>query len=83
MDTALEKEEMLRSAGFRYHFKQMAYINRKTKKIVSIEAVEDKTGESLREMIAEPNDSGDWRFYFVGGRQPTPSVRQAFLAELE
>ena len=82
MDTALEKEEMLRSAGFRYHFNRMAYINRKAKKIISVEALEDKSEESLREMIAEPNDSGDWRFYFTDGQQPPPAVRQAFLADI-
>ena len=82
MDTTPEKDEMLRSAGFRYYFDRMAYVNRKAKKIISVEAVDDTSEESLKDMIAEPNDSGDWRFYFTDGQQPPPAVKRAFLAEL-
>lgn len=80
MSTTLEKDEMLRSAGFRYHFDRMAYVNRETKKVVSVEAVEDHSDEWLREMIAQANDSGDWRFYF--DQPPSQSVIQAMLTEL-
>lgn len=80
MDTAIEKEEMLRSAGFRYHFGRMAYVNPKAKKIVSIEVVEGSSEDSLRQLIAQANDSDDWYFYFE--QPPSPAVKQAFLAEL-
>ena len=58
----------------------MAYVNRETKKVVSVEAVEDHSDEWLREMIAQANDSGDWRFYF--DQPPSQSVIQAMLTEL-
>jgi len=80
MDTTPEKDEMLRSAGFRYHFDRMAYVHSKAKKIVSVEAVEDHSEDWLRELIEQTNDSGDWRFYF--DQPPSPAVVQAFLAEL-
>jgi hypothetical protein len=81
MDTTPEKDEMLRSAGFRYHFDRMAYVNRKAKKVVSVEYVEDhRPEELLRQVIAQTNDSGDWRFYF--DQPPSKAVIQAFLAEL-
>ncbi len=80
MDTTPEKDEMLRSAGFRYLFDRMAYVNRREKKVVSVEAVEDHSENWLKQMIDQPNDSGDWRFYF--DEPPSPSVVQAFLAEL-
>lgn len=80
MDTTPEKDEILRSAGFRYHFDRMAYVNREAKKIFSVEAVEDHPEEWVREMIAQENDSGDWRFFF--DQPPSPAVIQAFLAEL-
>lgn len=80
MDTTPEKDEMLRNAGFRYHFDRMAYVNRKTKQVVSVEAVEDHSQEWLGQMIAQANESGDWRFYFE--QPPSPAVIQAFLAEL-
>jgi ABC-type transporter lipoprotein component MlaA len=79
-DTTPAKDELLRSAGFRYHFDRMAYVNRRAKKIFSVEAVEDHSEEWLRQMIEQPNESGDWRFYF--DEAPTPSVVSAFLAEL-
>jgi hypothetical protein len=80
MDTTSEKDEMLRSAGFRYHFDRMAYINRKTRQVVSVEAIEDHSEEWLRQMIEQARDSEDWRFYF--SQPPSPAVIQAFLAEL-
>ncbi len=80
MDTSLEKDQILRSAGFRYNFDRMAYVDRKAKKVISIEAVEDHPEEWLKQVIAQTNDTGDWRFYFE--EPPTESVRQAFVAEL-
>ncbi len=80
METALEKDELLHSAGFRYSFRRMAYINTNAKKVVSVEALEEHSGDWLRQMIAQVNDSGDWLFYFD---EPLPAaVKQAFLAEL-
>jgi hypothetical protein len=84
MDTTTAKDELLRSAGYWYNFYRMAYVNRKSKKIFSVEAVEDHTEEQLRQMITAPNESGDWLFYFgVSGETPPPAVRQAFIAELD
>ena len=58
----------------------MAYVNRGAKKVVSVEAVKDHSEEWLKQLIAEANDSGDWRFYF--DHPPSKSVIQAFVAEL-
>ena len=80
METALEKDELLHSAGFLYHFGGMAYVNTKAKKVVSVEAVEGHSENWLRQLIAQDNESGDWRFYFD---QPlSAAVKQAFLAKL-
>jgi hypothetical protein len=79
METALEKDELLHSAGFRYHFGGMAYVNTKAKKVVSVEAVEGHSEDWLRQLIAQVNDSDDWLFYFD---QPlSAAVKQAFLAK--
>ena len=80
MDRSPDKEQLLRSAGFRYHFDRMAYVNRQTKKVFSVERVHGSSEEQLRELIDETNDSGDWCFYFV--HTPTQGVREAFLAQL-
>ncbi|HOE12194.1 MAG TPA: hypothetical protein PLQ35_15240 [bacterium] len=36
-----EKDELLKNGGFMYNFHREIYFNRKTKKIFSIEAIED------------------------------------------
>ena len=75
------KETILRMAGYTYVFDRMAYVNRSTRKVFSYEAVEDNTEEWLRKSIAEPNETGDWAFYF--NASPSQAVRRALLNELE
>jgi hypothetical protein len=79
METALEKDELLHSAGFLYHFGSMAYVNTKSKKVVSVETVEDHSEDWLRHLIAQVNDSGDWLFYY--DPPLSAAVKQAFLAK--
>ena len=79
MDSTPENDELLRSAGFRYHFDRMAYVNSKAKKIVSVEFVEDHP-DRLKDVIEQANESGDWHFYF--DQEPSQARKRAFLAEL-
>ena len=80
MSASPERHQMLVSGGFRFHFDREAYVNRKTRKIVSVEAAEDHSEEWLSRVVTEPNDSTNWRFYFDG--DTSPDVIRAFLAEL-
>jgi hypothetical protein len=80
MDSTPEKDKLLRSAGFRYHFDRMAYVNSKAKKVVSVEFVEERGEDELKQVIAQASDPDDWRFYFT--ERPSAAVVQAFLAEL-
>jgi hypothetical protein len=80
MDTDLEKDKLLRSAGFRYHFDRMAYVNAEAKKVVSIEFLEDNNEDELKQLISEASDPDAWRFYFT--ERPSAAVVHAFLAEL-
>lgn len=73
-----DKDEVLKSAGYRYNFDRMVYINRATKKVFSVEAIEDHSVEWLSDRIAEKNN-GDWRFYF--NEAPAPAVVRDFLSE--
>jgi len=75
------KETLLRQAGFRYNFDRLSYINRATKKIFSVDAVEDHSEDWLLEKMRERNDSGDWQFYF--NDPPSPGVIRDFLAEID
>lgn len=74
-----EKNELLKRAGYRYNFDRMVYISRATKKVFSIQAIEDHSSEWLRDRMSEDND-GEWRFYF--NEEPSPAVVHEFLAEL-
>ena len=79
METALEKDELLHSEGFLYHFGGMAYVNTKSKKVVSVETVEGHSEVWLRQLIAQVNDSDDWLFYY--DPPLSSAVKQAFLAK--
>jgi len=74
------KEELLKRAGYGYNFNRMAYINRRAKKVFSVEAIEDHSAEWLSDKIAE-NNNGEWRFYF--NEPPSAAVVQDFLIELD
>ena len=74
------KQRLLEEAGYRYSIKRMAFINRTTKKIFSIEALRDHSEEWVREKVRERTD-GDWRFYF--NEVPSPAIRREYVAELD
>jgi hypothetical protein len=74
------KGELLDENGFRYNFYRMAYINRSTKKVFSIEAIEDHPIEWLSAKIAERSND-DWQFYF--NDPPSPAVIRDYVAELD
>jgi hypothetical protein len=77
---AIAKEQLLRSAGYYYDFERMAYVNRREKKVFSIEAMEDHSEEWIRQRIAQPNDSGEWVFF---SNEPlSPAVEEILVAKL-
>lgn len=73
------KEQLLNKAGYFYNFDRLAYINREKKKVFAVETVEDHSEDWLVRKIAEPNTTGDWKFY----DEPSLAVRRVFVAELE
>ena len=73
------KEDLLRAAGYFYNFDRLAYVNTAAKKVFAVEAIEDHPEEWLKRKLAEPNTTGEWRFY----DEPPVGVRRAFVAELE
>lgn len=59
-----EKERILKEAGFHYHFERSLYFNRETRKIFSVEAIDDHPVEWLNACISEPSRGSEWQFYF-------------------
>jgi hypothetical protein len=62
--TADSKERLLREEGYTYNFDRKVYLNRKAKKIFSVEFIEDHDENDLRKCIDEGADGAGWRFYF-------------------
>lgn len=72
MSTFAKKRQLLEGAGFDYSFDRDVYYNRETKKIFSVEFVEDHTVEELDSRIRERPAGDKWRFYF--NETPSGSV---------
>jgi hypothetical protein len=75
------REPALRAAGYAYLFDRMAYFNRETKKVFSVEWLEDHPVEDLQRALVEPNDSGEWRLYV--DQMPPQHVIEALLADID
>ena len=74
MATLATKSKILEEAGYVYNFDRQAYVNRKAKKVFSVEFVEDHGEEEIKRRISEPTQTGEWRFYF--NSEPSGAVRR-------
>ena len=68
------KRELLMDAGFVYSFDRDVYYNRETRKVFSVEFVDDHSVEELDRCIHEGTEGEDWRFYF--NTPPSESVQR-------
>lgn len=64
MGTVASKSQILREAGYAYNFDRMVYFNPRTKKIFSVEFVEDHSEDQLQSCLSEETNGAEWRFYF-------------------
>jgi hypothetical protein len=74
------KQQILDEAGFSYNFDRQIYVNRKMKKIFSLEFVQDHDEHELDRCVHESTTGKEWRFYF-NGKIP-PAVRREIEAVL-
>jgi hypothetical protein len=68
------KSELLRSAGYRYNFEMMHYVNRQERKAFSVEFIEDHDEAELERCIAKEPKQAGWEFFF--NEEPTGSTRK-------
>jgi hypothetical protein len=68
------KRDILKEANYWYNFDRDIFYNRKAKKAFSLEFVDDKSEEVLRQSIQEPTDGSEWKFYFNSG--PSEGVKR-------
>lgn len=82
MGTLDIKSKILRDAGYIYNFDREVYFNRRTKKVFSVEFIEDSTEEELQSCLNETKDRKRWHFYFTSG-DPSDAVKHEIQSVLE
>jgi len=68
------KKQILQDAGYEYSFDRMIYFNRGTKKVFSVEFVEDHSEDELQRLISEKPKGEGWCFYF--NSPPSKAVKR-------
>ena len=74
MTTLTTKGQILEDAGYAYSFDRTIHVNRKAKKVFSVQFVEDHNEEELKDRIRENTQGGEWRFYF--NSPPSEAVKR-------
>ncbi len=74
------KKQILQDAGYAYNFDRMVYVNPTTKKVFSVEFIEDHNESELMKRISEQMNGADWRFYFNG--DPPEAVKRELQSVL-
>jgi hypothetical protein len=72
--TLATKHQLLEDAGYIYNFDRQVYVNRKTKKVVSVNFVEDHDEAEIDKFIRQETDGKHWMFKFNDG--PAPAVQR-------
>ena len=81
MRTITAKTQILEDGGYAYNFDREIYVNRKDRRVFSLECVEDKSEGWLKEKINAPAlQTGKWDFNF-SREPPSPGVERA-LSEI-
>jgi hypothetical protein len=73
------KWQILREAEYAYNFDRMVYFNRRTKKVFSVEFVQDHSEDEIQKCINERPSGPEWRFYF---NSPPSAAVQHVLASV-
>ena len=79
MPASKEKKEILERGNYKYHFSREIYFNRDSKKIFSLEAIEDNPSDWLREKINKAKTNDEWEFNF--NATPSETIRKEILKE--
>ena len=72
------KLDLLKKAGFRYHFDREIYYNRKLRKVFSLEAIEDNDEAWVDRKIREQR--AGWQFHFT--QVPKETIKESIIKEI-
>ena len=81
MTELMEKEQLLRKAGYSYEPERELYINRKVRKAFSIDFLEDHAPEEIAHKIQEAAHGTKWTFIF--NDEPSDSIRRQLAKMLD
>ncbi len=81
MSDLKHKKEILEKANYRYHFMRSIYFNFKDKRVVSLEAIEDRDVDWLANIINKKKETDEWEIYF-STTPPSEKIRNEIIAEL-
>jgi len=81
MATLDNKSQILKKAGYAYSFDREIYFNRKTKKVFSVEFIEDHNENELQSRLNEKIDGDEWYFYF--NSPPSEAVKSELKRVLD
>lgn len=68
------KEQLLKEAGYTYRPDREAYINRRARKIFSVDFLEEHEPDEIASKIREATPDNEWTFIF--NQQPTDSMKR-------
>ena len=74
MTALANKGHILEEAGYAYSGIRMIYFNPMTRKVFSVEFVEDNDASELLDRISQNTDGEGWRFYF--NSPPSEAVKR-------
>ena len=77
------KASLLDEAGYAYSFDRQMYVNRGTKKVFSIEFIQDSSEDEIRSCINEHTGGVGWQFYFNNSAYPDRKLPDSVRRELE
>jgi hypothetical protein len=81
MTVLAEKEQILRKAGYSYDPDREAYVNRKARKVFSVDYLEDHDAEVIARKIQEATHGAKWTFIF--NNEPSDSVKRELTRLLD
>ena len=79
MTELIEKRDLFEREGFSYDLDREVYVNRRSRKVFSVEFIEDHSVDHLRRSISEKVDNRKWYFYF--NTQPSDRARRELEGE--
>jgi len=77
----MEKEQLLRKAGYLYEPSREVYVNRKFRRVFSIDYIEDHDAEEIASKIQKAANGSKWTFIFNG--DPSDSVKRELAKILD